>query len=216
MIDLDTRKLLNDVKVPCIFFEVKRFHVLSYEYTFHVDIILLIIMIILSFSTQLQFKRTNSEREKKNQIFKIKCFAAIELKLCRSPQSNLNRPLQLSAPALGTGNSPPQMKLPASNIQSAAPRYLELLTPVNLHFRCGIPLRERNDSWSRVHLAIQKSSRQVSVSANSPYEMSYNDFESHGSGKKGSSIHFIGVGGSGLSALAMLALKQVIHISYHG
>lgn len=107
------------------------------------------------------------------------------------------------------------MKLPASNIQSAPRRCLQLLTPVNLHFRCGIPLREKNDSWSRVHLVFQKSSHQVSVSANSTHEVSYNDFESHGPGKKGN-IHFIGVGGCGLSALAMLALKQVIHISYYG
>ncbi|KAH6760573.1 hypothetical protein C2S52_008940 [Perilla frutescens var. hirtella] len=106
------------------------------------------------------------------------------------------------------------MELPASNFQSADRRSLESLSPVNSHFRCGIPRRERNDASSRVNLPIQKSSRRISVSANSPHGIRDDDFESRGFGfgKKGS-VHFIGVGGSGLSALAMLALKQGYTVS---
>lgn len=107
-------------------------------------------------------------------------------------------------------NSTLQMALPASAFRSAPRLSSESPAPLNSRCRRGIPWRGRNYAFSVHHLSVQKSTAPISASASSPHRCSDGDFgiESPGFGTKGH-IHFIGVGGSGLSALAMLALKQV-------
>lgn len=101
------------------------------------------------------------------------------------------------------------MELPLSNIRSAACRSFEHSAPMSSDFTCGIPRRESNDARSPVNLSVRKTCHRVSITSSFHHETNYGNFDKHSSGKKGN-IHFIGVGGSGLSALAMLALKQVI------
>ncbi|KAK6135260.1 hypothetical protein DH2020_031003 [Rehmannia glutinosa] len=100
-----------------------------------------------------------------------------------------------------------ELRLPASNFPATGRRSTEPLPPVNLHSWCGVPRRKRDDTSHRVFLSIQKPSSRMSVSANFPCGQNDENIESLSFGKK-RWIHFIGVGGSGLSALAMLALKQ--------
>ncbi|KAI3458102.1 hypothetical protein Pfo_014765 [Paulownia fortunei] len=104
------------------------------------------------------------------------------------------------------------MELLASNFPATARRSSEPLPPVNSHFRCEITRREINDTSPRVLSPFQKPFRRMSVSANFPSGKKDENFESHCFGKM-RWIHFIGVGGSGLSALAMLALKQGYAVS---
>ena len=113
-----------------------------------------------------------------------------------------------------TGNLARQMELPASTFHPEIRRSLESLSPLDSYIWCGTPRRERIGTSSRLHLPVWKLPRGISAYANSPHCISeVVDFEPRGFGKKGR-IHFVGVGGSGLSALAMLALKQVIWILY--
>lgn len=106
------------------------------------------------------------------------------------------------------------MELPASTFRSAPRRSLESPAPMNSHRSCSIAWRGR-DYASSVHPSVQKSTAPISASASSTHRFSdeYFGIESPGFRTKGH-IHFVGVGGSGLSALAMLALKQVIWLIF--
>ncbi|XP_042037593.1 UDP-N-acetylmuramate--L-alanine ligase-like isoform X2 [Salvia splendens] len=105
------------------------------------------------------------------------------------------------------------MELPASTFQPELRRSLESLSPLDSYFWCGTPRRERIGTSSRLDLPVWKFPRGISASANPPHCISeVVDFEPRGFGEKGR-IHFVGVGGSGLSALAMLALKQGYMVS---
>ncbi|XP_047970895.1 UDP-N-acetylmuramate--L-alanine ligase-like isoform X2 [Salvia hispanica] len=105
------------------------------------------------------------------------------------------------------------MELPASTFHPEIRRSLESLSPLDSYIWCGTPRRERIGTSSRLHLPVWKLPRGISAYANSPHCISeVVDFEPRGFGKKGR-IHFVGVGGSGLSALAMLALKQGYMVS---
>ncbi|KAL1552839.1 hypothetical protein AAHA92_13589 [Salvia divinorum] len=104
------------------------------------------------------------------------------------------------------------MELSASTFQPELRRSLQYSSPLDSYFRCGTPRRERIGTSSRLHTPVWKSPRGISASADSPHCVSEVDFEPRGFGEKGR-IHFVGVGGSGLSALAMLALKQGYMVS---
>ncbi|XP_012851928.1 PREDICTED: uncharacterized protein LOC105971621 [Erythranthe guttata] len=97
-----------------------------------------------------------------------------------------------------------QMELPASNSPAIRRCYSKSLPPVNSHSRCGMQCRKVVDISPPSLSRIRKPSRRISASANFACD---EHLEPQNFGKK-KWFHFVGVGGSGLSALAMLALKQ--------
>ncbi|CAI9771934.1 unnamed protein product [Fraxinus pennsylvanica] len=99
------------------------------------------------------------------------------------------------------------MELPAAKFPAIRCRNPQYMSPIAGHKLCQIAKCKSSYIWTNVPSQQRNSHRKISVSANFP--------KGFGSEirKKNGWIHFIGVGGSGLSALAMLALKQGYEVS---